>query len=226
MTDPATRAPVGGWGLSERRLYLCTPDRPDLGPFVEACIIGGVDVVQLREKHLADSDLLARARIVQAVCARHHIPFVLNDRPDLARAVGADGVHVGQDDMPAEEARRVVGDHGLVGLSTHGSSELQSAIDHQLPVDYLSAGPVLATPTKPGRPGTGLGYIREAVARSPWPVWITGGVDPECVGDLIAVGARHFVVVRWLTEAEDPGGHARQLRHAIDTGIEKTSSTT
>jgi thiamine-phosphate pyrophosphorylase len=193
---------------------------------VEACITGGVDVVQLRDKHLADSDLVARARIVQEVCARHQVPFILNDRPDLARAVGADGVHVGQDDTPATDARRVVGDGALVGLSTHASSELLSATEPPLPVDYLSAGPVQATPTKPGRAGTGLGYVREAVARSRWPVWITGGVDPETVGAMIAVGARHFVVVRWLTEAEDPGGRARQLRQAIDTGIAGSESPT
>jgi thiamine-phosphate pyrophosphorylase len=221
-TDPAD--PARRSDLSGRRLYLCTPDRPDLGPFVEACILGGVDVVQLRDKDLADADLVARARIVQEVCARHQVPFILNDRPDLARAVGADGVHVGQDDAPVGEARRLVGDRALVGLSTHASTELQSAIDRQLPVDYLSAGPVQATPTKPGRPGTGLDYIREAVSRSPWPVWITGGVDPETVGAMIAVGARHFVVVRWLTEAEDPGDHARRLRQVIDTGIAPAGS--
>jgi thiamine-phosphate pyrophosphorylase len=215
--DPAD--PGRRWDLSGRRLYLCTPDRPDLGPFVEACIVGGVDVVQLRDKQLADPELVARALIVQEVCARHQVPFILNDRPDLVRAVGADGVHVGQDDPPAEQARRVVGDQGLVGLSTHATSELQAAIEQQLPVDYLSAGPVVATPTKPGRPGTGLGYVREAVSASPWPVWITGGVDPETVGEMIAVGARHFVVVRWLTEAADPGLHARRLRDAIDIGI-------
>jgi thiamine-phosphate pyrophosphorylase len=217
LTEPTD--PGGRWDLSGRRLYLCTPDRPDLGPFVEACIGGGVDVVQLRDKHLTDSDLVARARIIQQVCARRRVPFILNDRPDLAGAVGADGVHVGQDDAPAGEARRRLGDHALVGLSTHASSELRSAIDQQLPVDYLSAGPVQATPTKPGRPGTGLGYIREAVSLSPWPVWITGGVDPDTVGAMIGAGARHFVVVRWLTEADDPGRHAHVLRQAIDTGI-------
>ncbi|HWE70045.1 MAG TPA: thiamine phosphate synthase [Acidimicrobiales bacterium] len=218
-TDPGRR-----WDLSGRRLYLCTPDRPDLGPFVEACIIGGVDVVQLRDKQLADSELVARARIVQQACARYQVPFILNDRPDLAAAIGADGVHVGQDDIPPAEARRLIGEPALLGLSTHAPSELRGAVEHRLPVDYLSAGPVVATPTKPGRPGTGLGYIREAVSASPWPVWITGGVDPETVGEMIAVGARHFVVVRWLTEAPDPGLHARRLRDAIDTGIARAES--
>jgi thiamine-phosphate pyrophosphorylase len=219
LTGPAGRTPAGSWALSERRLYLCTPDRDDLEPFVEACIVGGVDVVQLRDKHLADPDLIARARVVQQVCARHQVPFILNDRPDLARAIGADGVHVGQDDTPAPEARSLVGDGALVGLSTHAGSELMTAVDRQFPVDYISAGPVHATPTKPGRPGTGLDYLREAVARSPWPVWITGGVDPDTVGEMIGAGARHFVVVRWLTDAADPGRHARQLRQVIDRGI-------
>ncbi|HEY1988943.1 MAG TPA: thiamine phosphate synthase [Acidimicrobiales bacterium] len=225
MTDPATRVPARGWALSERRLYLCTPDRADLGPFVEACIVGGVDVVQLRDKHLSDPDLKARARIVQPVCTRHQVPFVLNDRPDLAGAIGADGVHVGQRDTPAREARSLVGDGALVGLSTHAGSELRVAIDQRLPVDYVSAGPVHATPTKPGRPGTGLDYVREAVTRSPWPVWITGGVDPDTVGEMIGAGARHFVVVRWLTDASDPERHARQLRQVIDRGIAQADTS-
>lgn len=224
MKDPATRAPAGGWALSERRLYLCTPDRADLGPFVDACIVGGVDVVQLRDKHLSDPDLKARARIVQQVCARHQVPFILNDRPDLADEIGADGVHVGQDDTPAREARTVVGDSAIVGLSTHAGSELLAAVDQRFPVDYVSAGPVHATPTKPGRLPTGLDYLREAVTVSPWPVWITGGVDPDTVGEMIGAGARHFVVVRWLTDAADPRRHARQLRDVIDLGIARAES--
>ena len=219
MTDPTGRPAAGGWDLSERRLYLCTPNRDDLEEFIDACIVGGVDVVQLRDKHLSDPDLIARGRVAQQVCAGHRVPFILNDRPDLAVAVGADGVHVGQDDTPARAARALIGNHRLLGLSTHVRAELTTAVDQQLPVDYVSAGPVHATPTKPGRPGTGLDYIREAVSLSPWPVWITGGVDPDTVGEMIGAGARHFVVVRWLTDAVDPAGHARQLRQAIDRGI-------
>jgi len=186
---------------------------------VDACIVGGVDVVQLRDKHLSDRDLVTRARLVQQVCARHQVPFILNDRPDLAGVIGADGVHVGQEDTSAREARLRIGASALLGLSTHARSELMAAVNEQLPVDYLSAGPVRATPTKPGRPGTGLGYIREAVTVSPWPVWITGGVEPITVGPMAAAGARHFVAVRWLTEADDPEGHARRLRRSIDEAI-------
>ena len=219
-----TGTPAGDrWGLSHRRLYLCTPDRPDLEGFVGRCIEGGVDVVQLRDKQLGDADLVARAGLVRRVCAAAGVPFVLNDRPDLAAEAGADGVHVGQDDVSASDARRLLGDGALVGLSTHASTELDAALGSgtagtpdPAPVDYLSAGPVVATPTKPGRPGTGTGYLSEAVRRSPWPVWVTGGVDPECVGGLVTAGARHFVVVRWLVDSDDPFVAARSLRRRIE----------
>ena len=212
------------WDLGRRRLYLCTPDRPDLDVFVGRCIAGGVDVVQLREKHLDDVALVRRATLVQQVCRGEGVPFVLNDRPDLAAALGADGVHVGQDDLSAAAARDVVGPDALVGLSTHVSVELAAAVGDlpdsaPAPVDYLSAGPVVATPTKPGRPGTGTGYLAEAAARSPWPVWVTGGVDPDSVGGLVDAGARHFVVVRWLVGADDPEGAARALRSVIDRSL-------
>ena len=218
--------PSDRWDLGQRRLYLCTPDRADLQSFVEACIAGGVDVVQLREKRLPDGPLAERARLVQRVCADHDVPFVLNDDPGLAAAIGADGVHVGQDDMSPVRAREAMGDGAIVGLSTHSPGELDAATGSAAtgsaaPVDYLSAGPVEATPTKPGRPGTGLGYVSLAVERSPWPVWVTGGVDPTTVADMIAAGATHFVVVRWLTDAADPRASARALRHAVDRGLDE-----
>ncbi len=220
-------APAGGtdrWELARRRLYLCTPDRPDLDVFLGRCIAGGVDVVQLREKHLDDAELVRRAAVAQRVCTAEGVPFVLNDRPDLAAEMGADGVHVGQDDQSAASARATVGTAAIVGLSTHTPAELAVAVGEApgstpAPVDYLSAGPVVPTPTKPGRPGTGTGYVSEAAARSPWPVWITGGVDPSGVGGLVDAGARHFVVVRWLVGADDPERAARQLRSAIDGAL-------
>jgi thiamine-phosphate pyrophosphorylase len=207
----------GAATLGGRRLYLCTPDRPDLDVFLEACLRGGVDVVQLREKHLEARPLLARARLAARVCRDHGVPFILNDRPDLALEAGADGVHVGQDDAPPALARRILGPDGLVGLSTHAPTELDAAAGE--PVDYLSAGPVAATPTKPGRPGTGLGYLREAAARSTVPWFVTGGVTPETVPAMAAAGATRFVVVRWLTSAADPEGAARALTGAIDASV-------
>lgn len=208
-----------GAALDGRRLYLCTADREDLGDFLAACIAGGVDIVQLREKHLDARDLIARAETAISVCAPPGVPFVLNDRPDLALACGADGVHVGQDDVPASVARRILGPRAIVGLSTHARPEWEDASGQ--PVDYLSAGPVSPTPTKPGRPGTGIGYLREVSASPsggpggrPW--FVTGGVTPEVVPEMAAAGARRFVVVRYLTEAKDPESAARTLRKVID----------
>jgi thiamine-phosphate pyrophosphorylase len=208
--------------IADCHLYLCTPDRPDLERFVAACIEGGVDIVQLREKHLEAKPLLGRARLVGAVCADLGVPFILNDRPDLALDVEADGVHVGQDDAPVSLARRILGPGALIGLSTHGESDLAgvtAATGPDVDVSYISAGPVEPTPTKPGRPGTGLDYLRVATERSPVPVFVTGGVTPEKIPALAAVGVRHFVVVRYLTEADDPRKAARSLREAIDAAL-------
>lgn len=200
--------------LHGRQLYLCTPDRPDLVPFLAACIRGGVDVIQLRDKDLEARPLLARARAAAEVCAEFGVPFILNDRPDLALACAADGVHVGQDDTPPEVARRVLGPDAIIGFSTHAPAQWDAAA--HAGADYLSAGPVNATPTKPGRPGTGLSYLRYAAASSesrPW--FVTGGVTPDTVPAMAAAGATRFVVVRYLTEAADPETAARRLRAAI-----------
>ena len=200
--------------LGERRLYLCTADRPDLAPFLAACIAGGVDVVQLRDKVLDARPLLARARVAGSVCADHGVPFVLNDRPDLALEVGAAGVHLGQDDAPPLLARRILGAEAVVGFSTHAPAELDASAAE--PVDYVSVGPVSPTPTKPGRPGTGLEYLRYAARTATRPWFVTGGVTPETVPAMLDAGARRFVVVRWLTEAADPAAAARALRQVVD----------
>jgi thiamine-phosphate pyrophosphorylase len=203
--------------LAGRRLYLCTGDRPDLAAFLAACIRGGVDVVQLRDKQLDALALLRRAEIAGALCREFGVPFILNDRPDLALACGADGVHVGQDDAPPWLARQILGPAAIVGRSTHGPAELAAAGAE--PVDYLSAGPVHPTPTKPGRPGTGLGYLTQAAATATVPWFVTGGVTPATVGAMVAAGARRFVVVRYVTEAADPEGNARLLAQAIDGAV-------
>ena len=204
----------------DRRLYLCTPDRPDLEQFIEACITGGVDLVQLRDKELEARPLIDRARLAANVCRAHGVPFILNDRPDLALEVGADGVHVGQDDAPPWLARRILGPDAVVGLSTHAPNELDAALEEPV-VDYLSAGPVSPTPTKPGRPGTGLRYLTYVVERAKTPWFVTGGVTPESVPMMAAAGARRFVAVRWFAEAEDPTAAAKTLRAAIDKALAK-----
>ena len=203
--------------VASRRLYLCTPDRPDLAEFISRCIEGGVDIVQLREKHLEARGLLAAAATAQAVCADAGVPFIVNDRPDLALELGADGVHVGQDDAPVALCRRILGPDAIIGLSTHAPSELAAALNED--VTYLSAGPVEATPTKPGRPGTGVAYATQAIEAADVPVFVTGGVTPEHIKGLAAAGVRHFVVVRYLTEARDPKEAAFRLRQAIDRAI-------
>lgn len=205
--------------LEGRRLYLCTPDRHDLEDFLHECIRGGVDIVQLRDKELEARELIVRAELAAAVCARHGVPFILNDRPDLALAAGADGVHVGQDDVPPAVARKILGPDSIIGLSTHATSEWAASRDE--PVDYLSAGPVNATPTKPGRPGTGVGYLSEVAStaqggRDGTPWFVTGGVTTESVPSMAAAGARRFVVVRYLTESPDPQSAASALRKVID----------
>jgi thiamine-phosphate pyrophosphorylase len=193
------------------------PDRPDLADFIAAVVDAGVDIVQLRERTLDDGPLLERAAVAREATHEAGALFVVNDRADIALACGADGVHVGQDDLPAKVVRDLIGDELLLGLSTHAPAELE--VSAAEPVDYISVGPVEATPTKPGRPGTGLGYVRLAAERMPGgdrPFFITGGVSPESLPGLLEAGARRFVVVRGITEASDPAAAVRRLRQIID----------
>lgn len=179
--------------------------------------------MQLRDKRLDARTLVERAAVATRVCAGHGVPFVLNDRPDLALDAGADGVHVGQDDASPALARRILGPDAVVGLSTHAPRQLERSTAE--PVDYVSAGPVVPTPTKPGRPGTGAEYVAFAVAHTQRPVFVTGGVTPDTVPSLAAAGARHFVVVRYLTESDDPRSAAARLRAAIDKSLDGSPGT-
>ncbi|HVA06892.1 MAG TPA: thiamine phosphate synthase [Acidimicrobiales bacterium] len=211
-----------GTAVDDRRLYLCTPDRPDLHDFIGASIAGGVDIVQLRDKDLEAGPLVRRATLAAELCHTMGVPFIVNDRPDIALAVGADGVHLGQDDVSPEVARRILGPGAIIGLSTHGGADLQRSRDE--PVDYISAGPVEPTPTKPGRPGTGLSYITEVSVLDVLPFFVTGGVRPERIGQLVAAGASRFVVVRYLTESTFVEASARRLRNAIDEALTERAS--
>lgn len=211
----SNQEPLSGH-LAGRRFYLCVSDRPDLADFVDNCIRGGVDIVQYRDKEADARAILKRGALVRDVCRSHGVPFILNDRPDLAFELGADGVHVGQDDCPVKTARRILGPNAIIGLSTHSQDDLIAS--EREPVDYISVGPINPTPTKPGRPGVGLGYLRFAANESSVPFYVTGGVNPRSIGDLLESGATRFVAVRWLTEAIDPQAHAAELRRAIDIG--------
>ena len=199
--------------LAEARLYFVT-DASTGDEVLRAALEGGVDMLQLREPALADDALLQAAARFRRLCAEHGALFWLNDRPDLALSAGADGVHLGQDDMPMREAREVVGEDLLIGLSTHSAAQLEAAIASG--ADQLSVGPIWETPTKPGRPATGLGYVRHAALRNPPLPWFAiGGIDTENVQEVVAAGARRAVVVRALAGAADARGVATALRAAL-----------
>lgn len=205
------------YDLSTRRLYLCTPLRGDLIEFVNAALSGGVDVVQLREKDAGDDEIVRHARDLVTLCHDFGAPFILNDRPDLAERAGADGVHVGQEDESVTRCREILGPDALVGLSTHSEDDLERALAQ--PTSYLSAGPIVETPTKPGRPATGAGYAQLATQRANQPVFVTGGVNVDRIPVLVQAGLRHFVVVRALTDVADVERSARRICEAIGEAL-------
>jgi thiamine-phosphate pyrophosphorylase len=208
--------------LAEARLYFVCEARPggeDAGPLLEAALAGGVDLVQLRDKHGSDELLVQAAAGFRAAADRHGALFFLNDRPDLLAACAADGVHVGQDDLPVDEARRLAGPAALVGLSTHSPAQFDAALaaSGQARADQLSAGPVWETPTKQGRPAAGIELIEHAAAAggdAPW--FAIGGIDLDNVAEVLAAGARRLVVVRAIRDAADPRAAAAALRAALD----------
>ncbi|MBB4665012.1 thiamine phosphate synthase [Conexibacter arvalis] len=211
--------------LANARLYLVCDahgDGRDLAAFLDAALRGGVDLVQLRDKHADDDAILAAAPAFRAAADAHGALFVLNDRPDLVAATGADGVHVGQDDMPIAAARDAVGADRIVGLSTHTPEQVDaaSAAGAAGTIDYFAVGPVHATPTKPGRPAVGLALVEHAASAPravPW--FAIGGLDTTTIGAAAAAGATRAVVVRVLTGADDPEATARTLRGALEVRV-------
>src|SRR4051812_45562292 len=206
--------------LRDARLYFVCDRRPGgraLADVLAPALRGGVDVFQLRDKAAGDDELLEAAAQAGALCAAHGALFVVNDRPDLAAAADADGVHVGQDDVAVEDARAAVGAERLVGLSTHGPAQSDAAAAAD--ADYIAVGPVHATPTKLGRPAIGLQPVRHAAAtvRRPW--FAIGGLDERNVADVVAAGARRIVVVRAIAEAADAERAARGLRAALGAEV-------
>jgi thiamine-phosphate pyrophosphorylase len=202
--------------IAGARLYLVCDARPRA--FLDAALRGGVDIVQLRDKTLDDAGLVAAAREFRAAADAAGALFVLNDRPDLVAACQADGVHVGQDDMTPAQARAAVGPKLIVGRSTHTPAQLAAA-EADPDVDYYAVGPVHATPTKPGRPAVGLEYVAHAAAAGAKPWFAIGGIDAVTAGAVVGAGARRIVVVRAITEAEDPEAAARELRAALEVPV-------
>ena len=193
------------------RLYLCCT-AAEGERVLRGALRGGVDIVQLRDRSLDDEGLLRAAERFRAAADEFGATFILNDRPDLVAATGADGVHLGQDDGAAVGGT-------IVGRSTH-APEQGTAAAADPDVDYVVCGPIHATPTKPGRPAVGLGYIRWAAAQDwakPW--FAIGGIDLDTVGEVLAAGARRIVVVRAITAAPDPEAAARALRARLEAPV-------
>ena len=199
--------------LESARLYLVCGGQDDR--FLEAALRGGVDIVQLRLKEASDHEIISTSRRFARACAAHGALFILNDRPDLVAEGAADGVHLGQDDMPVGQARALVGPDRLVGLSTHSQAQIDAAGATEA-VDYIGVGPVYETPTKPGRVAVGLDAVRYAAARAATPFFAIGGIDDRTVGGVVAAGARRVAVVRALVGAPDPEAAARRLRQALE----------
>jgi thiamine-phosphate pyrophosphorylase len=200
--------------LERAVLYLVCSTCPGgraLADVLAPALAGGVDIVQLRDKLASDAQLLAAAAVARRLCDEAGALLIFNDRPDLVAEAGADGCHVGQDDMDVSAARALAGEGAVVGQSTHFPNEIDAAGE----ADYIGVGPVHSTPTKPGRPAVGLELVRFARAFAPVPFFAIGGIDATNVDAVVEAGARRIAVVRAIAEAADPRVAAAQLRAAI-----------
>ncbi|HEX6204978.1 MAG TPA: thiamine phosphate synthase [Solirubrobacterales bacterium] len=218
LSLPEGDGPLRRERLRTARLYFVCDARPstDLEALLRAALTGGADIVQLREKKLGRAEIERAAGTFRRVADTFSALFVLNDDPEMARICDADGVHVGQDDVSAEQAREVMGPDAIVGLSTH--SEEQIAASAGRPVDYISVGPIWETPTKEGRPGVGLELISHAAANAPHPFFAIGGIDPSNAEQVVAAGAERLCAVRAIRDAADPAAAAQDLRQAFASG--------
>jgi len=213
--------------LVKAKLYLCTDarrERGDLAEFADAALAGGVDIIQLRDKGsvgeqrfgpLEAGDELAVLEVLADAARRHRALFAVNDRADVARAAGADVLHLGQGDLPLAVAREIVGPDRLIGLSSHDPEQAAAAAAAAV-VDYFCVGPCWPTPTKPRRAAPGLqlvGSAAELNTDKPW--FAIGGIDAERLPAVLAAGARRVVVVRAITAADDPRAAAAQLKSAL-----------
>ena len=204
--------------IEAARLYFISGHRIAAGTLAE--LVGeladaGVDVVQLREKDMEAGDLVRVGEPLLAACREAGVPLIVNDRPDVAVALGADGVHVGQNDLSPETARRILG-AGIVGLSTHARVDIDAAVALER-CDYIAVGPVRATPTKQGRPGVGVDLVRYAASTVSLPWFSIGGLNEDSLAEVLDAGARRIVVVRAIAEAADPVGAAARLRALLDS---------
>jgi thiamine-phosphate diphosphorylase len=203
--------------LEWARLYFvcdALPHEEDPEALLNAAMSVGVGMVELRDREQPRAVIERSGRTFRRLANTYSALFIVNDDPYLAMELGADGVHVGQDDMDPAEARRIVGPDAIIGLSTHSREQIEAAAG--MPVDYISVGPIWETPTKEGRPGTGLELIETAseIARLVW--FAIGGIDSDNVADVVASGAERLCVVRAIRDADDPRAAAAALFEAVD----------
>jgi thiamine-phosphate pyrophosphorylase len=198
--------------LDDARLYFVV-EASASDRLLDGALAGGCDLLQLRDHDASDDELLAAAERFRDACDMHDALFVVNDRPEIALQAGADGVHVGQDDLPVDAVRRLVGPEVFIGLSTHSPEQLDAALASA--ADYLSVGPVWETPTKAGRPAAGLDYVRYAALHSAKPWFAIGGIDEDNIGEVVAAGATRAVVVRAIRDADDPHAVASALKSRL-----------
>jgi thiamine-phosphate pyrophosphorylase len=188
--------------LLRSQLYLVTSPRDNLMGVVEAALQGGLTLVQYRDKSSDDGVKLANARQLCELCHRYDALLIVNDRVDFAIAADADGVHLGQGDLPVAEARKLLGPGRIIGCSTTNGEEMQRAVDAG--ADYIGVGPVYHTPTKPDKQAAGLDYVRYAATKSPIPWFAIGGIDINNLDEVLNAGAQRVAAVRAIMEAEQP----------------------
>jgi thiamine-phosphate pyrophosphorylase len=175
----------------------------------------GVDIIQLREKGLEAQEELGLLEVFADACRRHGRLMAVNDRADVAFAAGADVLHLGQDDLPVPVARAILGPGPVIGLSSHTPAQADAAAAEP-GVDYFCAGPVWTTPTKPGRPATDPGLLSHVARSAPARPWFAiGGISLARLDEVLAAGATRVVVVRAVTEADDPGAAARSFTRRL-----------
>jgi thiamine-phosphate pyrophosphorylase len=246
LSLPEGDGPLRRERLRTARLYFVCEARPqtDLETLLRAALTGGADIVQLREKELGRAEIERAAGTFRRVADTFSALFILNDDPELARALDADGVHLGQDDVAPEEAREILGPDAIIGLSTHSEEQIAAAggapdqadqgrrergvlrtratedadmrrSGASSSIDYISVGPVWETPTKEGRPAVGLDLIRHAAARAPHPFFAIGGIDTGNAEEVVEAGAERLCAVRAIRDAADPAAAATELRQAF-----------
>ena len=203
--------------LEDARLYVLLTGSQCVASLdwtITRAAAGGAAVFQLREKELSDAEVIARARDVRRWTRAANVLFVVNDRPDIARLVGADGVHLGQDDLSVADARRVVGPDALIGVSTHSVEQVRQAVLDG--ADYLGVGPTFPSRTKVFDAFPGLAFVRDTAAETSLPAFALGGIGPENVGGVVAAGLRRVAVGAAVCGSDDPEAVARVLRAALD----------